>query len=711
MNRSIFEQLEPRLLLSGTEYVVTSLADVVATDGVVTLREALEAANSNTAITGDVLAGSSTDPDVITFNQTLLLAEAGAGNPLTIILGGTELTITDDVEIVGLGSDILTIDANDASRVVSITGAQSDADIAGMTITGGYATGDGGGISIVAATLTLTDVTASSNSAGSNGGGIYNVGTLTLIDSTVSDNSADDFGGGIYNDDTLTLVNSTVSDNSTGIGGGIVNNGTLTLTNVAVTGNTATDEAGGIYNTNSLMTMTDVTISSNSAGSNGGGVYNEDGGMTMTGGEIIGNSAGPDGGGIYNGGSISLVDVNIVGNSSSLGGGVYNFGTFKLTTGNLSGNIASIDGGGLYNQGAVTLANVTLGNNSAVSSGGGLLNAGGAVTLTSATVAGNSAATGGGIRNETGGPLTLNNTIVTSNNANTSDDISGTWSGSNNLVGVGQLFIRNPSAGTDTIWGTADDYYGDLRLRSTSSAVDAGSNVLAVDADGIPLVTDVAGNTRIYGAIVDIGAYEYHPGVVDIDHMAAVIAEGSYVPSLDFNTSGAIDSDDMDHLVQVIFATEYGDANLDQKVDIVDLAILANSYGSSAGGWSEADFDGSGYIDIIDLAILAAHYGFDGTAAPAASSAPMMAATQSQPEPVKAARTEQSQPATIEQTAPGKTSAAAASWQSQRRQRRTDKTASHTLRLLNSEPKSLQPDDDSDADTIDLLSLTGLSIF
>ena len=38
-----FESLEPRLLLSGTIYIVDSLADAVGPDGVVTLREAIEA--------------------------------------------------------------------------------------------------------------------------------------------------------------------------------------------------------------------------------------------------------------------------------------------------------------------------------------------------------------------------------------------------------------------------------------------------------------------------------------------------------------------------------------------------------------------------------------------------------------------------------------------------------------------------------------------
>ena len=65
------EALEPRLLLDGTSYLVNSLADVVATDGVVTLREAIEAANTNAAV-HDAPAGSADEIDLITFDQAAL---------------------------------------------------------------------------------------------------------------------------------------------------------------------------------------------------------------------------------------------------------------------------------------------------------------------------------------------------------------------------------------------------------------------------------------------------------------------------------------------------------------------------------------------------------------------------------------------------------------------------------------------------------------
>ena len=42
-----------------------------------------------------------------------------------------------------------------------------------------------------------------------------------------------------------------------------------------------------------------------------------------------------------------------------------------------------------------------------------------------------------------------------------------------------------------------------------------------------------------------------------------------------------------------------GDANLDGRVDVTDLAILAANYRKQVtGGWSMADFNGDGVVDV-----------------------------------------------------------------------------------------------------------------
>ncbi len=53
-----------------------------------------------------------------------------------------------------------------------------------------------------------------------------------------------------------------------------------------------------------------------------------------------------------------------------------------------------------------------------------------------------------------------------------------------------------------------------------------------------------------------------------------------------------------------------GDANGDNKVNVVDLGILATNYGvTGSATWSMGDFNGDKAVNVVDLGILATHYG------------------------------------------------------------------------------------------------------
>ena len=83
------------------------------------------------------------------------------------------------------------------------------------------------------------------------------------------------------------------------------------------------------------------------------------------------------------------------------------------------------------------------------------------------------------------------------------------------------------------------------------------------------------------------------------------------------NTPGIAQSD-IDQLVHVILQTEYGDANLDRRVDFSDLLRVAQDYGDAGAGWIDGNFNGESGVDFADLLVTAQNYGF-GTLADADS--------------------------------------------------------------------------------------------
>ena len=413
------------------------------------------------------------------------------------------------------------------------------------TISGNTASYSGGGINnggtMTVANCTVSGNTAYSRSEISNGGGISNGGTMTVTNSTISENTASSpycEGGGIYNGyGTLTLTNSTITGNKSstsgisGDGGGISNFvGTLTLTNCTISGNSSfssfsagAGSGGGIHSysgDSNVVTLIDCTISGNTASYGGGGIDNLASTSTMVviNSTISDNTAADAGGGIVSSGKLTVTNSTISGNTAADGGGIYNFDTLVVINSTISGNTASSpysptsSGGGITcNGGILTLANSTISGNTATTFGGGIHCHDSVLTLTNSTISGNTATSyGGGIyyRQST---VNLYNTIVAKNSGDIYQYGSGSISGSNNLTTFtnwngdsGDNFIYDPDLPL-----FVDAANGDYRLASGSPAINKGNNALAVDAEGNSLTTDLAGDPRIIGGIVDIGAYEY----------------------------------------------------------------------------------------------------------------------------------------------------------------------------------------------------------
>jgi CSLREA domain-containing protein len=288
---------------------VTTTNDDFTNNGNCSLREAIRAANTDSAVDA-CPAGDGAD--------TILLP---AGVYTLSIIGANEnadatgdLDLASDLTIHGAGADTTIIDGHQLDRVFDIQ-LLATITITSLTIQNG-ASGDnsGGAILHSGAALTLTQVAVVGNSTRT-GGGIASTSALILNDSSIRDNIAFDRGGGIWSTGTLTITNSTVSRNSAGRGGGINSAGTLFITSSAVISNTA-ERGGGLTNTGAI-TMTNSTISGNQAG-HGGGIDSL-GELAITSSTISANHASQGGGMFNNGGRITIGSTILAGNANDAG--------------------------------------------------------------------------------------------------------------------------------------------------------------------------------------------------------------------------------------------------------------------------------------------------------------------------------------------------------------------------------------------------------
>ncbi|HEX2970694.1 MAG TPA: right-handed parallel beta-helix repeat-containing protein, partial [Tepidisphaeraceae bacterium] len=392
--------------------------------------------------------------------------------------------------------------SDNSYHVVYASAIDATSILDGVTITAGNAYGTsipndrGGGMYVASSHPILINCTFSGNWARYGGGMANSSSSPALINCTFSGNSTVNFGGGMHNSSSSpTLTNCTFNGNSASSGGGGMYNNSSSpmLANCSFSGTSAI-EGGGVYNTShSSSTLTNCTFTGNSAQNNGGGLYNGSSSPTLTNCTFSANSGTSSGGGLYDiYSSPTLTNCSFSANSARHGGGLYNISSSAPTLTNciFTGNSAG-DGGGVSNWScSPTLTNCTFTGNTA-DYGGGLYNGSSSPTLTNCILWGN---TGKQMLNAgTGGTPAITYSLI-----------PGGYTGTG-ILDTDPQFLRNPSPGPDGKWGTADDDYGDLRLRSTSPALNAGSNA-ALPSD---LTTDLMGKLRLVGGTVDLGACEY----------------------------------------------------------------------------------------------------------------------------------------------------------------------------------------------------------
>jgi uncharacterized repeat protein (TIGR01451 family)/CSLREA domain-containing protein len=231
---------------------VTSTEDILADDGVCTLREAI-----NTTIYG--VTSGQTDgeckipPDEVYVpagTYTLAIENNGESGYLT-----GDLDIVTDLILTGAGAHNTIIQAgpepgSGIDRVISVHPFGSDVfELNKLTVRHGQTDFTGAGLFVLESRLILTDVFIANNSAGYSGGGIYcgEYCDIFIVDSSIVGNESLRSGGGIFIDEsTLTVANSTISNNqAASFGGGIYGEGDLYLSNVTVTANIADSNDDG----------------------------------------------------------------------------------------------------------------------------------------------------------------------------------------------------------------------------------------------------------------------------------------------------------------------------------------------------------------------------------------------------------------------------------------------------------------------------------
>ena len=487
---------------------VTTFADELTDNGNCSLREAVQSANTGSAIDGCATPGTA-NTIIRLAAGVYVLALAGANEDAN---QSGDLDLLAAMELDGRGPLSTTIDGSALDRILHVQGG-AVVVVRSVTLLNGRAP-DG---VIVSPTV----------EAGMPGGAVLNNGVLTLLDSKVTANRAgngasspSDFfssdrggnggdGGGIYSDGALRVQRSTILFNTTGNGGdGPCGGG----------GNGG--DGGGIYNSG-LLTLTESTVQGNLTGSSGrgtcppgiiggtggagGGIANHGGAVvefssilansTAAGVDIVGTHAqgghGGPGGGIANAGSMDIDNSTVSGNGAGNGGG-----------GGSGGNGG--DGGGIYNvmSGTLAIDAATITQNSAGVAGTGLWGTGGGAD-----------GQGGGVANM--GSLEARNTVVAGNVARQAADCAGTLTSFDyNLIEIvdGCTIAGTTThviTGTVPFLGALTDNGGPTLTHDPLLASPLRDGGACTTMVGVTMGRDQRGGPRPMDATCDIGSVEW----------------------------------------------------------------------------------------------------------------------------------------------------------------------------------------------------------
>ena len=463
------ESLEDRVVPAVFNALPSAIApdQAVNTDGKLSLREAIIAANKN---------GANDTINLKTGTYTLSVANSG-GQENAALEG--DLDISNDptmnarthavtshtLTIVGKGAGVTFIDAAGIDRVFQIAPG-STVVFRNLTIKGGLATDDGtssasgtgaahgGGILMDGAKVTLDNVQLTGNNA---------KGTDGTDESNNPDTRGgaghDAAGGGVYASsntaNVLTLINNSTLRNNKAVAGAGGHGGNASSDSSSTAGrggDGGNAQGGGLYIGGGTITLTSANLQSNSAIGGNGGTGGT--GNNTTSGADGGQAGDAQGGGLYaSGAAVTLTASNLTLNQANGGRG-----------GDAGGNASSGTAGGN-------------GGDGGLAQGGGLFATGGSLTVATSNVRSNQAIGGNAGDGKTGDDVSKEG----------SSDAYGGQGGAAQGAGL-YLSVASPSITTSTIANNSatggNGGQGGDGTRSGSGEAVGGDGGNGGDADG-----------------------------------------------------------------------------------------------------------------------------------------------------------------------------------------------------------------------------------
>jgi len=136
-----------------------------------------------------------------------------------------------------------------------------------------------------------------------------------------------------------------------------------------------------------------------------------------------------------------------------------------------------------------------------------------------------------------------------------------------------------------------------------------------MDNVDVVVVLPVASGAMNPGALGDMAILHASAGFTEQRAVHSVTVQSDYKDFWAFEEADAIKYVGNDLVLTgtaISWTAHKGDATLNNEVDVLDLARLANNFGKTDAAWTEADFNFDGIVDVLDLAAIANNFGWSG---------------------------------------------------------------------------------------------------